>query len=106
MPGPVNLTPIGATAAAKQSRQASSSDLTTSAFVLVESSSALTYHRRALADRRHSTKHPSRVIADPQPPVELELRVARLEILVKGLREEIAMCRRHRAAMRAELDHS
>jgi uncharacterized coiled-coil protein SlyX len=37
--------------------------------------------------------------------LELEARIARLELLVKGLREELAVRQRHEAAIQAQLDH-
>jgi uncharacterized coiled-coil protein SlyX len=37
--------------------------------------------------------------------VELESRIGRLEYLVNGLREELAIRQRREAALQAELDH-
>jgi hypothetical protein len=66
----------------------------------------LTYYQLPLTDRRYSTERPSpETAADLPKSVELESRISRLELLTKGLQEEMAIRQRREAAMQAELDH-
>jgi hypothetical protein len=59
-----------------------------------------------LAERRHSTLRPHLATAAEAPKsVELESRIGRLELIVKGLQEELAIRQRREAAMQAQLDH-
>jgi uncharacterized coiled-coil protein SlyX len=62
-----------------------------------------------LPARRRSTARPTRATAsdasDAPKSVELEARIGRLEYLVNGLREELAIRQRREAALQAELDH-
>jgi hypothetical protein len=62
-----------------------------------------------LPARRRSTARPIRATAsdasDASKSVELESRIGRLEYLVNGLREELAIRQRRETALRAELDH-
>jgi hypothetical protein len=60
----------------------------------------------ALPARRRSTARPIRATASDAPKsVEPESRIGRLEYLVNGLREELAIRQRREAALQAELDH-
>jgi uncharacterized coiled-coil protein SlyX len=59
-----------------------------------------------LPARRRSTARQIRATAsDAAKSVELESRIGRLEYLVNGLREELALRQRRETAMQAELDH-
>jgi uncharacterized coiled-coil protein SlyX len=59
-----------------------------------------------LSHRRHLTARPARSAAsDTSKSIELESRIGRLEVLVKGLQEELAIRQRHEVTMQAELDH-
>jgi uncharacterized coiled-coil protein SlyX len=60
-----------------------------------------------LAKRRLSNARSNRRIPPPEgsKSLELESRIGRLESLVKGLREDIAMRQRREAMLRAEFDH-
>jgi uncharacterized coiled-coil protein SlyX len=56
--------------------------------------------------RRLSTLRGTPATASEVPKsVELEHRIARLEMLVKGLREDLAVRQRKEAAIQAQLDH-
>jgi uncharacterized coiled-coil protein SlyX len=59
-----------------------------------------------LPERRFSSIPRTRPTAAEVPKsVELESRIARLELLLKGVREELAARQRTEAALKAELDH-
>jgi uncharacterized coiled-coil protein SlyX len=59
-----------------------------------------------LSSRRHSTLRRIAATATELPKsLELEARIARLELLVKGLREDLAARQRNEAALQAQLDH-
>jgi hypothetical protein len=59
-----------------------------------------------LSQRRHLSARPARSAASERSKsLELESRIGRLEVLVKGLQEELATRQRHEVAMQAEIDH-
>jgi hypothetical protein len=59
-----------------------------------------------LSARRQSTLRRIPATAPEVPKsVELEARIARLELMVKGLREDLAIRQRNESAIQAQLDH-
>ena len=55
--------------------------------------------------RRSSARSVRETASDAPKSVELESRIGRLEYLVNGMREELALRQRREVAMQAELDH-
>jgi uncharacterized coiled-coil protein SlyX len=78
----------------------------TSTFVGSDISATNSYDLHSLSTRRRSTMPPIRATAsEMSKSVELESRIGRLESLVKGLQEELAIRQRREIAMQAQLDH-
>jgi hypothetical protein len=67
------------------------------------------YYWRALSGRRSSSIHSRRYTAGelPVPPksIELETRIARLELVLTDLRRTMEVLTKRTAALQAELDH-
>jgi hypothetical protein len=73
---------------------------------LVESSQFLTYPAYTLVEGQPSTVRLLRnLAADGSKSLELEARIGRLELLVRGLQDELAMRQRHEVSLQAQLDH-
>lgn len=66
----------------------------------------MTYSADTVIERQPSTVRLLRnLAADGSKSLELEARIGRLELLVRGLQEELAIRQRHEVSLQAQLDY-
>ena len=66
----------------------------------------MTYSSHTVIEGQPSTVRLLRnLAADGSKSLELEARIGRLEVLVRGLQEERAMRQRHEVSLQAQLDY-